>query len=465
MLCCAVTLMAQDVMRLSERDILGTARYVGMAGAMTAVGGDPSAALDNPAGLGLYRRMEITASLGIPIVKYRMMSGTDWKSDFNVHFGQASFVFAFTKPDRDWGIVSNNLMFSYQRLRDFRNRYVAESGQNIPLADVIVDKTYGLYPHDVGNGDRWDNSNVGWISNLGYDVYAINPSLPDSSQWEPGGTSHAPIRSKLQVIESGYVNSYNVTYGMNVSNRFYWGVGINMLSISFRHEELFSEVRGSDVLDLQSRFSISGVGVNGTFGLLYRPIEWVRLGASFQTPSIATLNVMTYGEMKSNYSGKYESSQTPDGRLRWDKCQLPMRLSLGAALQFRQYGLLSLQYDYSAWRDLQARHVFKIGAEAVLPKNLYLNAGYAFESTFAADALRVELDCTSIRTDTDFQNDLQRQFASVAFGYRGIYSTIQLAYQFGWKQMMVHAHEQALPVDMLGLSHLLVLTYNWHLTR
>ena len=38
---------------------MGTARYVGMAGAMSAVGGDPSAVMDNVAGLGLYRRSEV----------------------------------------------------------------------------------------------------------------------------------------------------------------------------------------------------------------------------------------------------------------------------------------------------------------------------------------------------------------------------------------------------------------------
>ena len=49
--------------RFSERQIIGTARYVGMGGAMTAIGGDPTAVLDNPAGLGLYRRNEIAISL------------------------------------------------------------------------------------------------------------------------------------------------------------------------------------------------------------------------------------------------------------------------------------------------------------------------------------------------------------------------------------------------------------------
>ena len=56
---------AQDYARMSERTITGTARYVGMSGAMSAIGGDPSAAHDNIAGLGLYRRSEAMISMDI----------------------------------------------------------------------------------------------------------------------------------------------------------------------------------------------------------------------------------------------------------------------------------------------------------------------------------------------------------------------------------------------------------------
>ena len=63
---CALSLSAwsQDDARLSERTLTGTARYMGMGGAMTAIGGDPSAVRDNPAGLGLYRRMEVLVTMG-----------------------------------------------------------------------------------------------------------------------------------------------------------------------------------------------------------------------------------------------------------------------------------------------------------------------------------------------------------------------------------------------------------------
>ena len=67
---------SQDVQRFSERQIVGTARYVGMGGAMTAIGGDPTAAMDNPAGLGLYRRNEITLTIDETIDNSTQLSTT-----------------------------------------------------------------------------------------------------------------------------------------------------------------------------------------------------------------------------------------------------------------------------------------------------------------------------------------------------------------------------------------------------
>ena len=59
---------AQDVYKyeaLSGSDLTGTARYVGMGGAMNALGADLSTMGTNPAAIGLYRKSDaaITASI------------------------------------------------------------------------------------------------------------------------------------------------------------------------------------------------------------------------------------------------------------------------------------------------------------------------------------------------------------------------------------------------------------------
>ena len=53
-----------DGVNLSAKDLNGTARFVGMGGAMGALGGDISTINTNPAGIGIYRSSEANATFG-----------------------------------------------------------------------------------------------------------------------------------------------------------------------------------------------------------------------------------------------------------------------------------------------------------------------------------------------------------------------------------------------------------------
>ena len=51
--------------QLTTEDLNGTARYVGMGGAMEALGADISTIGSNPAGLGLFRSNQVSGSFGL----------------------------------------------------------------------------------------------------------------------------------------------------------------------------------------------------------------------------------------------------------------------------------------------------------------------------------------------------------------------------------------------------------------
>ena len=61
-------IMAQTVYTNAElsstSDIIGTARYVGMGGALGALGADISAISSNPAAIGMYRRSDVVLTAG-----------------------------------------------------------------------------------------------------------------------------------------------------------------------------------------------------------------------------------------------------------------------------------------------------------------------------------------------------------------------------------------------------------------
>ena len=59
--------MAQETYesaKIATEDLNGTARYVGMGGAMEALGADISTMSTNPAGIGLFRRSSASFSFG-----------------------------------------------------------------------------------------------------------------------------------------------------------------------------------------------------------------------------------------------------------------------------------------------------------------------------------------------------------------------------------------------------------------
>ena len=51
--------------KLMENELNGTARYVGMGGAMEALGADLSTMQSNPAGIGLIRKSQFALSGGL----------------------------------------------------------------------------------------------------------------------------------------------------------------------------------------------------------------------------------------------------------------------------------------------------------------------------------------------------------------------------------------------------------------
>ena len=66
---------AYDAEKLLGNDLNGTARFVGMGGAMGALGGDISVMSSNPAGIGIFRSNDVSVSFGF--------NNTSTKSNFS----------------------------------------------------------------------------------------------------------------------------------------------------------------------------------------------------------------------------------------------------------------------------------------------------------------------------------------------------------------------------------------------
>jgi len=415
-------IFAQDHARLSERTIIGTARYVGMCGAMSAIGGDPSAVKDNPAGLGLYRRMELMITTDLSL----------YQGDRLFTVPQASWEFSIpTDKLREAGVLYHNFMFSYHRLHTYDRIYDVQGEMDPSLGDKLASL----------EGVNWGDFK--FCSDF-YNSY-----------------------NRTRVIEYGASHEFAFNWGMNVSNKWYLGAGLRVQTYNFHSSGTYAEdfARKNDegknmYLDNASNLHFSGAGCSAALGLIYRPISWVRLGLGIETPSLGGINVRTSGTLTALTDSIRISSAPAQYGTDKDFHQ-PFRTTVSAALQVSAYGLLAFQYDYRHAYFMDDVHTFKVGLEFLPVVGLYVNLGYAYESTFKPYK-PAHMDQTFARQDTYSFYPRVSQYASAAFGYRGTYMIIQAAYQYHWKQTAFYSMDDVAPWDIYGITHRIVLTLAWH---
>ena len=126
-----------DVTKMTEKDLNGTARFVGMGGAMGALGGDISTIATNPAGIGIYRSNDATVSFGFSSIgtesKY---GGNTFNSDKNRwQLDNAGFVLS-NKIGNQTVLRYVNFGFNYHRAKSFNKMTSMEGLINLPLVEM-----------------------------------------------------------------------------------------------------------------------------------------------------------------------------------------------------------------------------------------------------------------------------------------------------------------------------------------
>ena len=99
--------------KMVDNDLNGTARYVGMGGAMEALGADISTIASNPAGIGLFRSS--SASLSFGLVSQDAAPDFKYGNKTNMSFDQGGFVYSMRSGNRSF----MNLAFNYKKSKNF----------------------------------------------------------------------------------------------------------------------------------------------------------------------------------------------------------------------------------------------------------------------------------------------------------------------------------------------------------
>ena len=288
---------------LIDSDLNGTARYVGMGGAMNALGGDVSVMRSNPAGIGLYRSNDLVFSFGTNTASTSPGTGNDKFRKTSFSFDNAAFVYAFDMGKSPVRFL--NFGFNYNKRRNFNRQWRGNWSDGTTQTDLIAsmassgitaDGLPGYDPEQFEAADAFVTANpyVGWLPIMGYAAYLINPVTDQAGNFNGKWGRYSPADSFDHVYdmqESGWINDYDFNVSLNVYDRVYLGMTLTAIDVKYQKsstytEEIYDGPYYQGGYDLMNTFSTSGSGLGFSIGIIARLTDNLRLGFSFATPTI-----------------------------------------------------------------------------------------------------------------------------------------------------------------------------------
>jgi hypothetical protein len=269
-----------DALRFSREGIFGTARSTAMGGAFGALGGDQTGVSINPAGIGVYRSSEVVGTFGFTRETSTVGNHSAHRNLFNMdNLGFVGFL-----PLRSNAMPFINFGFSYNRAQSFNRRTSAFGSPRNSLLDYIADRSFGIDPFDLEFRNNHDPFMSGqpWLSVLAYNNWLINPG--DDGHWTPVNTTDRPT-NEIQMRESGYIDNFNLTVGTAINNVLNIGASISVKEVRYRlYSEYFEDFQNG-WFGLHNTLTTDGAGVGAKFGIIYRPIQELRIGVAYHTPT------------------------------------------------------------------------------------------------------------------------------------------------------------------------------------
>ncbi len=273
-----------DALRFSQTQNYGTARFSGLAGSGSVLGGDISSAIYNPAGLGMFNRSQFVFTPGFSsnVADATFFDTQNSDESSRLTIANMGVVINFGKGDLVPGSFrGGSLAITYNRLNDFnRNILINGFNPNNSIIDGMLQQADGLFPDQLSG-----------IAQTGYDHYIINPDPNDETLYNSPVLGFPTQTERIR--STGYTDQVNMAYGANFDDKIYLGGGIGITNSNYTNSRIFTESFQNEPLStftIDERLDVSGTGVNFNIGAIVRPVDIVRVGLSYTTPTFYSFN-------------------------------------------------------------------------------------------------------------------------------------------------------------------------------
>lgn len=488
----AVAAVAQtqyDAARFSGSELNGTARFVGMGGAMSALGADISVIGTNPAGIGLFRSHDLSLSFGFnKNVTNSNLGGTEVKDErTRASFDQLGFVYS-TKIGNKTDLRYFNIGFNYHKMANFNRQFSSRGNLNgsslsWQMQDMMLGT--GAYQNQASYDALLDAENpytssayygTPFLGSMGVRTGLVDDVTGNDGSFGMMGWNGAS--GDYYSREEGGINAYDFNLSFNVQDRFYFGATLGVYDVNYsRYSSYYETVlddKGNDngSFQLNNWFTTDGAGLDLKLGVIVRPMEYspFRIGFAVHTPIWYSLNdryTATLGTDILAFPEKYTENLSdyyaPDASYLLEyQLATPWKFNVSMGTTFSNVLAVDAEYEFANYAkarykdaggyDLAAAngavdkylknvHTFRIGMEAKFTPQFSFRAGYNYVTSPIADnsaryvpnlstnkADYIWFDET--RTDPEYHNLKARNTLTLGLGYRGKFMYADVAYKY-----------------------------------
>ena len=292
-----VSILAQgalDALRFAQFTPVNTARVHAIGGANVSLGGDLSSAYINPAGLAQFKTSEFVFTPGFQMQRnqstYNDTAYTGKRNVFNN--GITGVVLANTDNWRSSKIRNKTIAFALNQTASFSGNYFFSGRNNLSsFSEKWVEE---LSTNEVGNfGDALIRFPAG--SSLAVENYLVD-SITSGNQIvgyrTNANTKNMPLDQSFFYERRGGIQEALIAMAWNYDDKLLFGGSIGLPYADFRLRTTVIEKDASlnpdnDFKELKytEEFSSRGLGINARIGVIYKPVEYVRFGFAFHTPT------------------------------------------------------------------------------------------------------------------------------------------------------------------------------------
>lgn len=270
----------------------GTARNQAIGGAGASLGGEFTSLFINPAGIGFFKTGDAVFTPSYSLINgksnYLNTSASSNKEKFNINTSGVLFA----SPSRSQNVRNVTIGIGVNRQADFNNNiYYKGTNNKSSYSDTYIDQLLKSGMRDADSAAIY----FPYGPSLAINTYLVDPVFDTNGDLEGYASNANPANGLMQentINTTGGITDVSLGVGVNMKDKWYFGGTLSVPFLNYNREGSYRETDASNdpnnhfnFFEVNEVLESKGVGIGGKLGIIFKPVEYVRLGMAVHSPT------------------------------------------------------------------------------------------------------------------------------------------------------------------------------------